>query len=93
MKTISVSKFCVNYDIPQQFIDSLSKYDLVKVIEVETTKHIHIDDINRIERLMRIHFDLDVNFEGLDIINNLIDQINTLQNEVSRLKSRLELYE
>ena len=93
MKTISVSKFCINYDIPQQFIDSLSKYDLVEIIEVETTKHIHIDDISRIERLMRIHFDLDVNFEGLDIINNLIDQINTLQNEVSRLKSRLELYE
>ncbi len=93
MKTISVSKFCVNYDIPQQFIDSLSKYDLVEIIEVETTKHIHIDDINRIERLMRIHFDLDVNFEGLDIINNLIEQINTLQDEVSRLKSRLELYE
>jgi len=93
MKTITVSKFCINYDIPQHFIDSLLKYDLVEIIEQDASRYIQVDDINRIEKLMRLHYELDVNFEGLDIINNLLNRINELQQEVSALKNRLEFYE
>ena len=93
MKTISVNKFCVNYNIPLDFIDTLCKYELVEVIERDTSKYIHLDDISRLERLMRMHYDLNVNFEGLDIINNLLEQVDSLQNEISELKKRLEFYE
>ncbi len=93
MKTISVNKFCVNYNIPLDFIDTLCKYELVEVIERDTSKYIYLDDISRLERLMRMHYDLNVNFEGLDIINNLLEQVDSLQNEISELKKRLEFYE
>jgi len=93
MKTVTVSKFCINYDIPQQFIDSLSKYDLIELVEKDTSRYIQVDDINRIEKLMRLHYELDVNFEGLDIINNLLNRIDELKQDISRLKNRLEFYE
>lgn len=93
MKTISVHQFCIHYDIPQSFINSLSNFDLIELIEIEKAKHIQIEDINRIEKLMRMHFDLQVNFEGLDIINNLINQINTLQEDIALLRNKIEFYE
>jgi len=43
--------------------------------------------------LMRLHYELDVNFEGLDIINNLLNRIDELKQDISRLKNRLEFYE
>jgi len=93
MKTISVHQFCAHYDVPKSFVDSLCSFELIEIIEIESTKHIQIEDINRIERLMRMHFELNVNFEGLDIINNLIDQISTLQVDVAFLKNRIEFFE
>jgi len=93
MKTISVQTFCVHYKVPTSFIDSLSHYELIQLIEVETTLHIPIKEITKIERLMRLHYDLEVNFEGLDVINNMVSKINSLQSEVISLKNKLEFYE
>jgi hypothetical protein len=93
MKTISVHQFCIHYDVPQSFIDSLSNFELIKIIEIETKKHILIEDINRIERLMRLHFELHVNFEGLDIINNMINQISILQKDIDDLRNKVDFYE
>ncbi len=93
MKTISVHQFCDHYDVTQSFVDSLCSFELIEIIEIKSTKHIQIEDINRIERLMRMHYELNVNFEGLDIINNLIDQISTLQVDVAFLKNRIEFFE
>ena len=92
MKTISVHKFCLTYHVPQSFIDSLYSYELIELIEIKTDKHIQIEDINRIERLMRMHYELNVNFEGLDIISNLINQIKTLQEDVTILRNRIDFY-
>ncbi|PHS52198.1 MAG: MerR family transcriptional regulator [Lutibacter sp.] len=93
MKTITAKQFCINYNIPLSFIDSLSNYELINLIEIESSKHLQIDDINRIEKMMRLHYDLNVNFEGLDIINHLTSQINSLQEELIGLKNRIDFYE
>ncbi len=93
MKTISIQQFCTHYNISESFVDSLINYELIEFVELETTKHIQIEDIDTIERLMRMHYDLNVNFEGLDIINNLIHQINSLQEELSILKNKIDFYE
>lgn len=93
MKTISVHQFCIHYDIPKSFIDSLSNYELIELVEIESSKHIPIEDISRIEKLIRMHFDLQVNFEGLDIIDNLVRQINALQQEVTLLRNKMDFFE
>jgi len=93
MKTISVQQFCLDYDVSQSFIDSLSDFELVELLTIEKTNYIRIEDINRIERLMRMHYELKVNFEGLDIINNLINEMNSLNKEVNELRNRIAFYE
>ncbi|MGV6827942.1 MAG: chaperone modulator CbpM [Flavobacteriales bacterium] len=93
MKTISVQQFCEFHQVPKNFIDSLSNYDLIKIIEIESHQHINIEDINKIEKLKRIHYDLQVNMEGLDVIQHLLNEIETLQNNIKYLKNRIDFYE
>ncbi len=90
---ISVEQFCVHYNIPNTFIDSLVEYDLITVIPEEDTNYLDIDTISSIEKMMRMHFDLNVNFEGLDVVNNLLQQIEELQQEMQVLKNKLRFYE
>jgi len=93
MKTISVEQFCTRHDISQSFIDDLFTFELVEVLIIERSKHIKVSDINKIDRLKRIHYDLDVNFEGLDVINNMMDEIIGLNKDIIDLKNRISFFE
>lgn len=90
---ISVKQFCVTYDVPDTFINKLVEYDLLEPIFEKEEPYIAFDHIPEIEKFMRLHYDLDINFEGLDIITNLLTQIDDLQQEIKSLKTRLLLYE
>ena len=92
MKTISIQQFCFHYDIPKSFIVTLSDIQLIELIEDESDLHIRIEDVARIEKLMRIHYELNVNFEGLDIINNLLNQINSLHQRIDELQNKVAFY-
>lgn len=50
-------------------------------------------DISEIERLFRLHKDLSINFEGLDVINQMLNRIQKMENEINLFKKRLKLYE
>lgn len=51
------------------------------------------DELGRLESLVRLHYDLHINLEGLDAINHLLQRMENLQREVAGLRSRLRLYE
>ena len=91
LKTISVEQFCILYEVPVSFIDSLVSYELIHTVQVGDVECLPEELIAKVERLMRLHYDLNINFEGLDVVNNLIGQINELNDEIYRLKNRLDL--
>ena len=92
MKTISVKQFCLYHKIPSDFIDALSRYELIEIIKIDNSIHIQIEEVNKIKRLMRLHYHLNINFEGIDVIDNLTSQIESLQEELITLKNRLEFH-
>ena len=66
---------------------------LLEVKTIEETQYIHTDAIYEIEKMIRIHQELDINTEGLDVVFNLLQKIDALQNELISTKNRLRLYE
>jgi hypothetical protein len=40
-----------------------------------------------------MHQELDVNIEGIDVVFNLLQKIDTLQKELVKVKNRLRFYE
>ncbi len=92
IKTISVKQLCTHYEIPISFIESLSDFNLIELSPINNVMHVPEKELATIEKLMRLHYDLDINFEGLDVVVNLLNQINNLQNEVNTLNNELCFY-
>jgi hypothetical protein len=90
---ISIQQFCTHYNVPKSFIDSLCEYELIEIVNSDNSKFISVAQIKNIEKLMRFHFDLEINIEGIHAICNLLDQVETLQQEIRELKNRLIFYE
>jgi chaperone modulatory protein CbpM len=89
---VLIEQLCLYYKIEFSFIDSLASYGLINVIIIEDAKYLSNEDIREIERLMRLHYDLGINMEGIDVISNLVKQIDELQKELVVTKNKLNQF-
>ena len=90
---ITIKEFCLHYNVPHSFIDALKDYELIEVTVIESNHYIKTTQINDLEKMMRLHFDLEINFEGLDVVDNLLKRVKALQNENIALKNILRRFE
>lgn len=90
---ISIEEICKHYDIPKSFIQSLEEIELIKTTTLKKTQYIEITYVKNIEKMIRLHYELNINIEGLDVVNNLLEQVTQLQEEIHELKNRLKVYE
>ena len=90
---ITVNDFCVYHNVEYTFVDYLADAGLVNVTTINKTNCIPIDEIQKLEQLVRLHNQLEINAPGLATVNNLLQIIQSMQQEMSLLKSRLRIYE
>ena len=90
---ISAQVLCTHYDIEISFVDSLSIMGLIQIEKIEQDQFIHQDHIGDFEKIIRLHNELNVNLEGIDIVLNLLEKERELKHEINVLKNRLSLYE
>lgn len=92
-KYILVKHFCEQTHIELTFVKNLFEYGLVSFEERENAVFIDEKDILEIERMFRLHRDLGINFEGLDVIKRMLKRMQKLEKEMDSLQKRLRLYE
>ena len=90
---IPIPQLCSHYELDMSFFVNLSEIGLLQITTVETTSYIDLDSIQKIEKMIHLHQDLEVNIEGIDVVFNLLQKMDSLQNEVIALKNRLRLHE
>ena len=90
---ISIQRFCEHYSIPTTFINNLKEYELIEIIVAEKDNYIKITQINEVEKMIRLHYDLNINLEGVDVIYNLLNQVDSLKKEITTLQNKLHFYE
>lgn len=90
---IPIDVLCVQYQVNDQFFNSLIAIGLLEIHSIQEISYIQKDALHEIEKIMRLHQDLEVNLEGIDVVLNLLQKIDALQNEILALKNRLLLYE
>ena len=90
---IVVSDFCTYHNIEYSFISSLNECGLIEITTVEETSFIPLNELPKLERMVRLHEELDINIEGLEAISYLLNRIESMQQEIMQLKNRLRLYE
>lgn len=83
---IPVEDFCIYHNIEYSFIDSLENSGLISITSVHQAHFIHLDDMRKLEKFVRLHYDLDINLEGIETIYHLLKKIENMQREISLLK-------
>jgi hypothetical protein len=87
---VSLHQFCEFHEIENTLVLALNEHDLIEIFILDGESYIHTDSIHLLEKIIRLHHDLSINFEGIDVIVQLIDKINSLQEELMEMKKRLE---
>ena len=68
----------------------LNESGIIKILTIEEIEYIHHEELPELERIIRIQQELNINFEAMDIVLNLIEKIKELQLENNVLKIRLQ---
>jgi chaperone modulatory protein CbpM len=90
---IVVDLFCKESQIEINFINDLEAFGLIEITAQNENKYLNKNQLGTLEKIIRLHNDLKINKEGIDIILNLQDKENQLLTEINYLKNRLSLYE
>ena len=53
-------------------MDSLKEYGLVEFTLIDEAPFVTIKQLSELEKLIRLHYDLDINLEGIDAIIHLL---------------------
>ena len=89
---IALEEICIHHKIEVAFIHSLQETGLVKVIKVNEALYIENDQLPTLEKYIDFHYTLGINLEGIETISHLLQRLNTLQEEVSQLKNKLNFH-
>lgn len=90
---IAITTLCSHYEIEFSFIDALHKTGLIQIEIIKQDQFIHQDQIGDLEKMIRLHQELNVNIEGIDVVFNLLEKEKEMREELNALKNRLQLYE
>lgn len=90
---IVVTEFCTHYNVEFSFVHALKQHGLIEIVTIEGTGFIQADQLGYLEKLVRLHYHMDINIEGIETITHLLERINYMQHQITGLKCRLDLYE
>ncbi|MDQ6889481.1 MAG: chaperone modulator CbpM [Bacteroidota bacterium] len=86
---IPAQDFCIHHNIEYSFISSLHDSGLIQVMSVESSAFIPADEMHKLEKFVRLHYDLDINIEGIETINYLLEKMEEMQREITSLKNKM----
>lgn len=90
---IIVDVFCQEYQIEINLINDLESFGLIETIVHNDNKYLDKNQLVYVEKIIRLHNDLNINKEGIEIILDLLEKEKQLLLEIKYLKNRLGLYE
>ena len=90
---IIIDVFCQEYQIEINFINDLESFGLIETIVHNENKYLDKNQLVHVEKIIRLHNDLNINKEGIEIILDVLEKEKQLLSEIKYLKNRLDLYE
>mgnify|MGYP003624394163 CR=1 FL=1 len=90
---IHINDFCKGHEIELSFIIELQEYELIQLKIVDNDKFIALEELPKVEKLIRLHQDLSINIEGIEAIYYLLERSKKMRQEIQALKQRLRIHE
>ena len=90
---IAIDEFCNIHNIEISFISSLQQTGLIEIRTINESSYIDLIQLQQLERIIRLYYEMDINLEGIEAVIHLLQSIDTQQQEIIALRNRLRLYE
>jgi hypothetical protein len=90
---VAVDEFCSSHEIEISFIRSLRESGLIEITTISEGDFIEAGQLKQLEKFMHLYYELDINLEGLETINYLLQRIDSMHEEIRSLRNNLRLYE
>jgi hypothetical protein len=90
---IPAAEFCASHNIEISFVRTLQQSGLIEMATVQETGFIPAEQLQQLEKIVRMHYEMDINLEGIETITHLLQRIGRQQQEILQLKNKLRIYE
>jgi chaperone modulatory protein CbpM len=87
---IATSEICKYHEVEYTFIHSLAEAGLLHITVVNQTPYITESDLQKLERMIRMHHELEINIAGIEAISHLLQRIEQMQEEMRLLRNRFQ---
>jgi chaperone modulatory protein CbpM len=90
---IAATDFCVYHQVEHSFITDLQEAGLVEITLVNKTTYIPESELDKLEKMIRLHHELEINVAGIEAITHLLQRMEDIQEEMRVLRNQLKAYE
>lgn len=90
---IIIDEYCSQNEIQPEFLFRLKEVGLIEFFEQNNEYYIYLSQLGDLDRYVRWHYELSINAEGIDVIQNLMNKIDDMQREILHLKEVIRLLE
>ncbi len=87
---ISIKTFCEHHGVQESFVFSMHEFELLHVDQDQGEALIPLEELPILEKMVRLHHDLDINPEGIQAVYHLLEQVENLQQEVMAIRRKLD---
>ncbi len=81
IQRISRTECVALYKIEIHFFDALADAGLIVVEQENEEFYVDYEELNMLERYANLHYDLDINVAGIEVIARLLNNVKALQEE------------
>jgi chaperone modulatory protein CbpM len=86
---IATTDICTYHNVEYTFINSLGEAGLVELKVVKKNTYIPETELQKLEKMIRMHHELEINVAGIEAIIHLLGRVEQMQEEMRVLRNRL----
>ena len=79
---------CNYHDVEYTFISGLGDAGLVELKIIDRATYIPESELKKLEKMIRMHHELEINLAGIEAISHLLDRVAHMQEEMRVLRNR-----
>lgn len=86
---ILLSEYCEKSRAELEFILRLESEGLIETEIRDDAKYLQSEQLSDLDMFTRLHYDLSINIEGIDVIQRLLNRLHSLERELNILRRQL----
>jgi hypothetical protein len=86
---IATTEICIYHNVEYTFIQSLGEAGLVELQVIDHTTYIPETELQKLEKMIRMHDELEINIAGIEAISHLLQRIEQMQEDLRLLRNKL----